>query len=266
VKIDFENINQRILALPIPARNYDSLLAGKTHVMYLLEGPIVNDGNSSGRIVHKFDMCTRKTDKLLDNIGGFVISSNGEKVLYEQLPPRNPLTGDGPPHGTWAAKPVDALGKPGEPGKPDGTLQLDSMKVYVDPRAEWQQMYREVGRIERDFFYDPNLHGANLKAQPFVDNLMSRADLNYIFADMLGEITAQHIYIFGGDRPEVKQVNVGLLGADYMIDHDLLPLCESVLRRELEPGPSCAADGTGCERPSRRVPAGRGRARSTRRR
>ena len=225
VKIDFENINQRILALPIPARNYDSLLAGKTHVMYLLEGPIVNDGNSSGRIVHKFDMCTRKTDKLLDNIGGFVISSNGEKVLYEQLPPRNPLTGDGPPHGTWTAKPVDALGKPGEPGKPDGTLQLDSMKVYVDPRAEWQQMYREVGRIERDFFYDPNLHGANLKAlmaeyQPFVDNVMSRADLNYIFADMLGEITAQHIYIFGGDRPEVKQVNVGLLGADYMIDHD----------------------------------------------
>jgi tricorn protease len=86
-------------------------------------------------------------------------------------------------------------------------------------------MFREVGRIERDFFYDPNLHGANLKTlmatyQPYVDNVMSRADLNYIFADMLGEITAQHVYIFGGDRPEVKQVTVGLLGADYTIDHD----------------------------------------------
>ena len=118
MKIDFENINQRILALPIPARNYDSLLAGKTHVMYLLEGPIVNDGNSSGRIVHKFDMCTRKTDKLLDNIGGFVISCNGEKVLYEQLPPRNPLTGDGPPHGTWAAKPWTRLANRENPASP----------------------------------------------------------------------------------------------------------------------------------------------------
>ena len=81
------------------------------------------------------------------------------------------------------------------------------------------------GESSADFFYDPNMHGADLKAlmatyQPYVDNVMSRADLNYIWADMLGEITAQHIYMFGGDRPEVKQVNVGLLGADYAIDHD----------------------------------------------
>lgn len=228
VKIDFENISQRILALPIPARNYDSMLAGKTHVLYLLEGPAVDDGNPRGRMVHKFDVCMRKTDKLLDNIGGFVISFNGEKALYEQLPQRNPLAagaGDGPPHGTWAIKPADALGRPPEPGKPDGTLHVDAMRINVDPRAEWQQMFREVGRIERDFFYDPNLHGADLKGlmaayQPYVDNVMSRADLNYIFADMLGEITAQHVYIFDGDRPEVKPVSVGLLGADYTIDHD----------------------------------------------
>jgi tricorn protease len=226
VKIDFENISQRILALPIPARNYDTLLAGKTHVLYLLEGPVVNGSGPNGHIVHKFDVCTRKTDKVLDNVGTFVLSANGEKALYEELPPFNPLAAGGPPpHGAWMIKPVDALGKPGEPGKPDGRLHLEDMKVYTDPRAEWQQMFRDMGRIERDFFYDPNLHGADLKAlmatyKPYVDNAMSRADLNYIFADMLGEITAQHIYIFGGDRPEVKSVAVGLLGADYTIDHD----------------------------------------------
>jgi tricorn protease len=227
VKIDLDNINQRILALPIPTRNYDVMVAGKAHILYLLESPIINDGSTSGHILHKFDICSRKTDKLLDSVGGFSISSNGEKALYEQLPPPNPLApaGGGPPHGQWAIKPVDALGKPPEPGKPDGTLHLEAMKIYVDPRAEWKQMFREVGRIERDFFYDPNLHGANLKSlmdtyQPFVDNVVSRADLNYIFADMLGEITAQHVFIFGGDRPEVKTVTVGLLGADYAIDHD----------------------------------------------
>jgi len=227
VKIDFENISQRILALPIPARNYDTLLAGKAHVLYLLEGPTVDDRGPSGHVVHKFDVCTRKTDKLLDNVGGFFISSNGEKALYEQMPPRNPFPGTGgpPPHGQWHVKSVEALGKPAEPGKSDGSLHLDAMKVYSDPRAEWQQMFRDMVRIERDFFYDPNMHGANLKTltaayQPYVDNVMCRADLNYIFADMLGEITAQHIYIFGGDRPEVKPVGVGLLGADYTIDHD----------------------------------------------
>ena len=227
VKIDFENISQRILALPIPSGDYDQLLAGKKHVIYLLEGPVVAGVGPNGRSVHKFDLCTRKNDKLLDNIGGFVISANGEKALYEELPPWNPMgaaAGGESPHGTWAIKPVDALGKPSEPGKPDGRLHLESMKVYTDPRAEWQQMFREMGRIERDWFYDPNLHGANLKAlmaayQPYVDHVMSRADLNYIFGDMLGEITAQHIYVFGGDRPEVKAVSVGLLGADYTIDH-----------------------------------------------
>jgi len=242
VKIDFENISQRILALPIPAKNYDRLVSGKTHLLYLLESPVVSDGNPAGHLLHKFDVCTRKTEKLLDNVGTFVISSNGEKALYEQLPPPNPLAASGePPHGQWIIKPAESLGKPGEPGKPDGTLPLEAMKVYVDPRAEWEQMFREVGRIERDFFYDPNLHGANLKSlmasyQPFVDNVTSRADLNYILADMLGEITAQHVYIFGGDRPEVKQVSVGLLGADYTIDHDLYRFAKVYFGENWNPG------------------------------
>jgi tricorn protease len=227
VKIDFENIGQRILALPIPTRNYDQMVAGKTHALYLLEGPVVFDGRGGGRILHKFDVCTRKTDKILDNVGGFVLSSNGERALYEQLPPPNPMGGgDGEgPHGTWVIKPVDAIGKPGEAGKPDGTLHVENIKVYSDPRTEWQQMFRDMVRIERDWFYDPNMHGADLKAlaaqyQPYVDNVMDRSDLNYIFADMLGEITAQHVYIYGGDRPDVKHVSVGLLGADYTIENN----------------------------------------------
>ncbi len=244
VKIDFQDISQRILALPIPSRNYDRLLAGKTHVVYLLEGPIIAGSGPNSRIVHKFDVCTRKTDKVLDNVDHFVISANSEKALYEELPPWDPIAetnGGEPPHGTWTIKPVDALGKPVEPAKPDGKLHLDTMKVYTDPRAEWQQMFREMGRIERDWFYDPNLHGADLKAlmatyQPYVDNVMSRADLNYIFADMLGEITAQHIYVFGGDRPEVKTVSVGLLGADYTIDHDRYRFAKVYFGENWNPG------------------------------
>lgn len=231
VRIDFENIDQRILALPFPGRNYEGMIAGKTHVLYLMEGPTLNGADGGGRvIVHKFDLCTRKTEKLLDNIGNFYISANSEKALYQQLPEEEgeagPPGGAGQP-GAWFIQPVEALGKPGDSSKAehDGRLKLETMEVAVDPRAEWKQMYHEVWRIERDFFYDPNLHGLNLKAmetayQPYVDSVMSRADLNYIFGDMLGDITAQHVYIHGGDRPEVKHVSGGLLGADYEIDHD----------------------------------------------
>ena len=78
------------------------------------------------------------------------------------------------------------------------------MEVYVDPRAEWKQMYHEVWRIERDFFYDPHFHGLDLKAAekayaPYLDSVASRADLNYLFDEMLGEFTVGHMYVGGGD-------------------------------------------------------------------
>ena len=227
VQIDFENIDQRVLALPVSARNYSSVLVGRRHTLYLLEGPAIDEGGFAPQIVHRFDLCARKTDKLLDNIGGFYLTANAEKALYEQLPPPRPVSASQPgrPRGRWFITPVDALGKPAESGKPDGALALESMEVNVDPRAEWTQMFHEVWRIERDFFYDPYLHGANLETliaayKPYVDRLMSRADLNYVFADMLGDITAQHVYIRGGDRPSVKQVAGGLLGADYRIENN----------------------------------------------
>jgi tricorn protease len=227
VQIDFDNIDQRVLALPFPARNYSGMVAGKRNTLFLLEAPAIDEGGFAPTTIHRFDLCERKTDKLLENVAGFVLSANAEKALYEQLPSTRPAAAIQParPHGRWFIKSIDAIGKPVEAGKPDGGLNIESMEVHVDPRAEWKQMYREVWRIQRDFFYDPNLHGANINAlseayQPFVDRLMSRADLNYLFADMLGDITAQHVYIRGGYRPAVKQISGGLLGADYRIENN----------------------------------------------
>jgi tricorn protease len=103
-------------------------------------------------------------------------------------------------------------------------LRLDEMEVYVDPRAEWKQMYREVWRIQRDFLYDPNFHGLDLKAAqekyaPYLEGLASRGDLNYLFNEMLGGLSLQHLYVGGGDTPEVKRVRGGLLGADYTVEN-----------------------------------------------
>jgi tricorn protease len=94
----------------------------------------------------------------------------------------------------------------------------------VDPRAEWEQMYKEVWRIERDFFYDPHHHGLDLQAaaeryERYLANLGSRTDLNYLFNEMLGELTIGHLYVGGGDVPQPKQVKGGLLGADYKVEN-----------------------------------------------
>jgi len=94
----------------------------------------------------------------------------------------------------------------------------------VDPVAEWRQMYKEVLRIERDFFYDPNHHGLDLQAlgeryEKYVPGLGSRADLNYLWRDMLGELSVGHLYVGGGDTPQADRVRGGLLGADYKIEN-----------------------------------------------
>ena len=99
------------------------------------------------------------------------------------------------------------------------------MEVYVDPRAEWKQMYHEVWRIERDFFYDPHFHGLDLQARrrhsthPESNGISSRDDLNYLFEEMLGNINVGHMFVRGGTQPEVPHVKVGLLGADYKIEN-----------------------------------------------
>jgi len=215
VEIDAEDISQRILALPIPVGNYYGLFAGKAGVLYLTEGPQVDpidyDDGGPAMKVHKFDFKTRKTDQILEGVSSFRLSFNGEKMLYAK---QNQWT-IGP-----AEKPAEGPPKPGE----GGPLKLDSVEIYVDPRAEWEHMYYQVWRDERDFLYDPGLHGLNLEAikkkyAPYLENIASRDDLNYLFTEMLGEITIGHMFVGGGDVPEPKRLKTGLLGADYSIEN-----------------------------------------------
>ena len=215
VDIDLENISQRILALPIPARNYYGLWAGAREILFLEEGPAVDpidreDGGPT-RMISKFELKTRKVEPILEDVTAFDLSFNGEKMLYA----RKDQWSIGP-----AEKPAEGPPKPGQ----GGPLKLDGMEVFVDPRAEWKHMYYQAWRDERDFLYDPGLHGLNLPAsikkyEPYLENLSSRDDLNYLFTEMLGDITIGHMFVGGGSIPEPKHVQPGLLGADYSIEN-----------------------------------------------
>jgi tricorn protease len=207
VVIDLDGIGQRIVSLPIKAARYEGLDAGKAGTLFLTEiVDVPRFGQPNPATVSKFDFTTRKTEPFLSGIRAFAVSAKGEKILYRQ--------GEG-----WFIAGTAAAPKQG-----DGALKLDGMETYVDPREEWNQMYHEVWRIERDFLYDPNLHGLNLAATEkkysvYLKGLGGRADLNYLFDEMLGEITIGHMFIAGGDIPKPNQVTGGLLGADYKIEN-----------------------------------------------
>ncbi|HXD29931.1 MAG TPA: PDZ domain-containing protein [Pyrinomonadaceae bacterium] len=207
VTIDLDGISQRIVSLPIKPANYVGLDAGKTGVLFLSEFPDVPRFDPViPATVSKFDLSTRKTEPFLSGLNTFIVSGNGEKVLYRQGP-------------AWFIVPSTAAPSPGS-----GALKLDGLETYTDPRAEWAQMYREVWRIQRDFLYDPNHHGLNLAAAekkyaPFLKGAGGRDDVNYLFDEMLSEITIGHMFIGGGDIPPARAVKGGLLGADYRIEN-----------------------------------------------
>jgi tricorn protease len=213
-KIDLDGIQQRILALPIPARNYTLLYPGKAGIILLGEGgPAANSSAGGGalRSIWRFTLETRKTEDVLHNADGIVASFDGESVLYKKG------------SGYFIAKVTDLKPEAAD-GTPGKGLNMSGMSAKIDPRAEWKQMFNETWRIEREFFYDPNLHGLNLakieaRYAPWIAGLSSRNDLTYLQDEMLGEITVGHMFI-NGPHDNDDSPKGGLLGADYTIDHD----------------------------------------------
>jgi tricorn protease len=213
--IDLDGIENRILSLPIPARNYVDLKVGKTGVVFLAEGGPVGrasfDNGAPIRSLWRFTTEKRQTEEVLRGLGGFSISQNGEKLFYAK--------GD-----NFFVAPIGEL-HTGSPDAPQGKpVNNGNMFATIDPRAEWKQMYRETWHIERDFFYDPHLHGLDLKKieakyAPYVDGITSRSEFTYLSNEMLGEIEVGHMFVRGPQDP-YHGPKPGLLGADYTIAGD----------------------------------------------
>ncbi len=210
-------ITSRIAAMPLPPRDYTDLATGKPGTVYFREIPVSGRmGNGSGTL-SRFVLDGRKTEKLAENIVSFELSADGEKMLLSM-----PGGGDSGPQGGAGAPhlvivPANAPAKAGE-----GAVSLADVEVKIDPPAEWRQMYHEIWRIERAYFYDPHFHGVDIVAEekrfePYVDSVAARSDLNYIFQEMLTGFSVGHLRGHGGVIPEGQHVGGGLLGADYVI-------------------------------------------------
>jgi tricorn protease len=205
VVVDFDGLTQRIVALPPKAAYYDALQAGKSgQIYYVKVSPAVTGPDD--RTLFRFDLEKRKEESLLEKVDGFLLSADGKRMLLEK---------EG-----WFL--IDA-GEKLDTSK--FRIATDKLQVKIDPRAEWREIFEDAWRINRDYFYDPNMHGADWKAmkakyEVFLPDLTVRQDLTRVVQWMSSELSVGHHRQSGGDSlAEVEAIPGGLLGADYKVEN-----------------------------------------------
>jgi tricorn protease len=215
-RIDLDGIADRIVVFPMPPSVIAQLGAAKGLVFYVtqpiqgLSGPLPGEENA----IHVFDMAEREDHVLVAGATAFVPSFDGKKLLYFGPP------GEGGA-ATFGIVDTAVAGAPHHAG--DGALDLSDLRTEIDPRAEWHQMFEEVWRQERDFFFESSMNGVDWDAvrkkyEVLLPYVADRYDLDLLMGDMVAELSNSHTYVGGGDYPDLHPVATGLLGVDFEAD------------------------------------------------
>jgi tricorn protease len=210
IQIDLDGIRSRVAPAPISAGILGNLAARKDKFFYVSTPQEARQFGAGDRgsknVLHVYDVTKREDKVLLDGIDGYDLDKEGKKVIYKA----------GPVYGI-----VEAI--PGKAKVGEGKLNLSELEVQIDPREEWREVFHEAWRIERDFYWDPNMTGHNWKKigeryEALLPWVAHRSDLNYIIGEMIAELSTSHTYVGGGDQPAKPHVSVGMLGADFEPD------------------------------------------------
>lgn len=200
--IDFDGIDQRIIALPVAPANISNLQTGEAGMIFFARSA---DGATS---LHRYDLAKRADQTFVPNISSYAISADGKKVMY----------------GAQGSVFIVGAAAPPAPGAAGtGRLATADIQVEIDPRAEWKQIFDEAWRINRDYFYAPNMHGVDWAAnkskyEPMLADATTKGDVNRIIQWMMSELSVGHHNSGGGDRLTTpRTVTGGLLGADYTV-------------------------------------------------
>ena len=207
VRIDFEGLADRVARVPIEADNYGGLTATEGHLLYVKNGPFYYGREADVEpSLWIYSLADREETRLAEGIDGYALASDGSKVLVRLAA------------GGYQLLEAKAEG-PGEP-KPVATAGL---RVDRLPEQEWRQIFAEVWRRYRDFFYVENMHGHDWAAlreryEPLLDHVAHRSDLNYLIGEMIAELSVGHAYIAGGDWQAPERPAIALPGAVFELD------------------------------------------------
>jgi tricorn protease len=201
VEIDLDGFEARAVVLPPEAGNYSGLRAIKGKLLYRRQ-PRTGASDKKSPVVY-YDLDEREEKTVIDDVDGFEASHDGTKLFVRKESK----------FGIIDTKPNQKLEK---------TMPTSELEAPVDPRAEWQQMFADAYRFERDYFYDPGMHGvdwARMRAQyaRLLDDAVTRWDVNFVLGELIAELNASHTYRGGGDEEEPASRGVGMLGADFEV-------------------------------------------------
>lgn len=204
--IDFDGLSERVVRFPIESDNYAGLVASAEHLIYL-QTPAFYYGRGPERppSLKFFSLKEREAHTLISGISGYAVSEDGQKVLVRQ-------------GSSYRLLPVKTGAE-----KEAKTVSTDGFTMDRIPAEEWAEVFDEVWRRFRDFFYVENMHGYNWRAlreryEPLLSDVAHRSDLNYVIGEMIGELNVSHAYIVGGDFLIPERPEVGLPGALFELD------------------------------------------------
>jgi tricorn protease len=200
VEIDLDDFERRLIVLPPDPANYRNLIAVSGKLLYL-DHPRTGSADEDSAIRY-YDLEERETKTVLDAAGGFVVSADGKKLLAFN-------------DGKFAIVDVKAKQKMDKP------LATGKLEMEVDPAAEWRQIFTDVWRLERDFFYDPDMHGVNWNEMrkrygALLEDAVTRWDVDFVIGELIAELNASHAYRGGGDSERAPRRRSGLLGVDFV--------------------------------------------------
>ncbi len=209
VKIDFEGIGERIVEFPVAADHYYGLSAISGKVFYLSRIPRTtsreDEEEPSWFDLHMYDIKEKKDEVIISNIRSYSLSPDGEKMIYRK--------GD-------KFYIVDAGKKGGEEGE---KVDISRWRIDLNPKQEWKQIFYEAWRLERDFYWAPDMakidwEAIKRKYERLLPRIATRYELHDLIGEMIGELATSHTYIWGGDMGRPDVVRVGLLGADIVAE------------------------------------------------
>lgn len=197
--IDMNGFEERVVILPMKGGNYNNLTAVSGKLIYR-HNPSTGSTDTDSPIMY-YDFEKREEKTIVKNANSYEVSADGKKMIISAS-------------GQFYI--VDV----GADKKLEKKLFIDQMEMTVVPREEWKQIFSDAWRFERDFFYDPNMHGVDWNALRIqygnlINEAITRWDVNFILGELIGEISSSHTYRGGGDTEAAPQKAVGYLGIDW---------------------------------------------------
>jgi len=252
VEVDVAGIDRRAVELPVEVGRYLAIAVLRDAVLLLsaqIEGSTDDFWGEQPpkNAIEKVEIPSGKKTTLTGGVNEFRVSLDGSTLVYRAGKRLRAIGAGG--------KPPEPNGDGGgdKPGRSSGWLDLDRIRVEVDPGAEWRQMFREAWRLQRDYFWDPKMSGVDWQRvydryEPLVERLGARSEFADLVWEMQGELGTSHAYESGGEYRKAPPYSLGFLGADLRLDRSGRWKVERVVRADhWSPGQGSPLEAPGVE-------------------